>query len=42
MWSTTIPNRRIRILIKVIAGGILVALLFTFSTSEVDYVYTGF
>lgn len=42
MWKVVFPNRRLRIAAKVILGSILIAMLFTLSATEVDYVYTGF
>ena len=42
MWTSVFPNRKLRIVVKVIFGCTLIAMLFTLSATEVDYVYTGF
>lgn len=42
MWSTLFPNRALRMTLKVLVAVGLVGVLFVFSATEVDFVYTGF
>ncbi len=42
MWSTLFPNRTFRMTMKILVAAGLVGILFVFSATEVDFVYTGF
>ncbi len=42
MWSTLFPNRSLRVTLKILVAVSLISVLFVFSATEVDFVYTGF
>ncbi len=42
MWSALFPNRSVRMTMKILVAAGLVGILFVFSATEVDFVYTGF
>lgn len=42
MWVTLVPNQSLRMTLKLLVTAGLIGVLFVFSATEVDFVYTGF
>lgn len=42
MWSSLWRHGKLRLMIKFLAASIMIAVLFSFSATEVEFVYTGF
>lgn len=42
MWFSLMRQSKLRLTAKLLAAAVMIAVLFTFSATEVEFVYTGF